>query len=564
MPPSRASRPQAVRLPKGRTLLALPLSALVTGAACLWAVLAAPEAARTAVTATGVTAAVLLTAAVTVAARALGTVRGARARSEQLARDTTRLGADLTRAESETRRLRDRVAEQEAEAERLREETARLAAQAGMLADELLPGLVKRLRAGSSADTALTELPEPADAVHRRVLETVAHELAAGERMRAATMSACANAASRVQALATTMLADLRTMEERHGEEVLGDLLKLDHATAQAGRLADSIAVLTGARSGRRWTKPIVMESILRGAMGRISAYQRVRWHSTCSVAVAGHAAEGVMHALAELMDNATSFSPPTEEVHVYVEEVAAGVVVTIEDGGLVMNPEKLSRAQRAVSTEPLDFATLSSTRLGLAVVGCLARKHRLTVSFRPSSRGGTGAVVLIPRELITQPRQGMATPAADRPRATGRPRPRTAAPAGRTAAAPKAVRTTEPVRAGEPTESTRAAESAPAALPAQSASSPAAGTAEVHGLPKRPRGQTLAASEARVEEAPQPQPQAPRTGSGARFRAFRQAVRGGTPSSAPKDAPQDTLKGAPNGDPESSTPERTPADGDQ
>ncbi len=121
-------------------------------------------------------------------------------------------------------------------------------------------------------------------------------------------------------------------MENRHDEDVLGDLLQLDHRTAQAGRLADSIAVLTGGRSGRRWTKPIVMESVLRGAMGRISAYQRVRLHSTSAVAVVGHAAEGVMHALAELMDNAAKFSPPTEEVHVYVEELTTGVMVTIED----------------------------------------------------------------------------------------------------------------------------------------------------------------------------------------------------------------------------------------
>nr|MDT0665939.1 ATP-binding protein [Micromonospora sp. DSM 115978] len=194
-------------------------------------------------------------------------------------------------------------------------------------------------------------------------------------------------------------------MEERHDEKVLGDLLRLDHSTAQAGRLADSIAVLTGARSGRRWTKPIVMESILRGAVGRISAYQRVRVHSASDVAIAGYAAEGVMHTLAELMDNAANFSPPTEEVHVYVEDTQNGVIVTIEDGGLVMGPAALQRAEQAVSAEALDLTTLSGTRLGLAVVGCLARKHNLTVSFRPSSRGGTGVVVMLPRQLVAQPR---------------------------------------------------------------------------------------------------------------------------------------------------------------
>lgn len=212
-------------------------------------------------------------------------------------------------------------------------------------------------------------------------------------------MAAAANAAGRMQALATGMLADLRDMEHRHADEdVLGDLLHLDHRTAQAGRLADSIAVLTGARSGRRWAKPIVMESILRGAMGRIGGYQRVRLHSTSDAAIAGHAAEGVMHALAELLDNAANFSPPTAEVHVYVEEVPSGIIITVEDSGLVMSEVQLRRAEQAVTAESLDLAGLSGTRLGLAVVGRLARKHGLTVSFRPSARGGTGALMMLPR----------------------------------------------------------------------------------------------------------------------------------------------------------------------
>ncbi|MYV64939.1 ATP-binding protein, partial [Streptomyces sp. SID2131] len=157
----------------------------------------------------------------------------------------------------------------------------------------------------------------------------------------------------------------------------------------------DSVAVLTGARSGRRWARPIVMESILRGAMGRIGGYQRVRLHSSSDAAVAGHAAEGVMHALAELMDNAANFSPPTAEVHVYVEEVPAGVIIAVEDSGLVMSDVQLRRAEAAVSAENQDLAGLSGTRLGLAVVGRLARKHGLTVSFRPSARGGTGALLM-------------------------------------------------------------------------------------------------------------------------------------------------------------------------
>lgn len=350
------------RPPLRRPLLVLLISVSLSGAACLWGVYTAPASYRVPL-AWGVGAAATVFCVVaTIAA---------------YQRERSRL-------------LRRRLAAHDA--------------AAAALATETVPALVARLREGAAADTALAAVGLPEHPAYRAVVQQLAQEVGRGENSRAAAMAACANAAGRMQALATSMLADLREMEHRHSDEdVLADLLHLDHRTAQAGRIADSIAVLTGSRSGRRWAKPIVMESILRGAMGRISGYQRIRTHSTSTVAVAGHAAEGVMHALAELLDNATSFSPPTAEVHVYVEEVPSGVVITIEDSGLVMSDVALRRAERAVSAEPLDLTTLSGTRLGLAVVGCLARKHGLSVSFRPSARGGTGALMMIPHELITR-----------------------------------------------------------------------------------------------------------------------------------------------------------------
>lgn len=370
--------------------------------------------------------------------------------------------------------------------------------------------------------------------------ERLGGELRRAESGRAAAMAAAANAAGRMQALATGMLADLREMEHRHADEdVLTDLLHLDHRTAQAGRLADSIAVLTGARSGRRWAKPIVMESILRGAMGRIGGYQRVRLHSTSEAAVAGHAAEGVMHALAELLDNAANFSPPTAEVHVYVEEVPAGIIITVEDSGLVMSELQLRRAEQAVTAESLDLAGLSGTRLGLAVVGRLARKHGLTVSFRPSARGGTGALVMLPQELISRgpaqvPATGTAVPAPAIPH-------QAAAPVAETVPAAEAG----PVSVG-PEPGVPASPPEPETAHGSGADEPGEGESTGEhprfgdsGLPQRRRGRTLAAAhpegpdaagaEARTTAAP--------TGasrSAARFGSFRQAVRAaGAPGGA-------------------------------
>ncbi|MEU8460999.1 ATP-binding protein [Streptomyces sp. NPDC029003] len=385
---------------------------------------------------------------------------------------------------------------------------------------------VEQLTAGRAAEVDRLTAHHAAEldnmtAAQLATRERLAGELRRAQSGRAAAMAAAANAAGRMQALATGMLADLREMEHKHAdEEVLGDLLYLDHRTAQAGRLADSIAVLTGARSGRRWAKPIVMESILRGAMGRIGGYQRVRLHSTSDAAVAGHAAEGVMHALAELLDNAANFSPPTAEVHVYVEEVPAGIIITVEDSGLVMSEVQLRRAEQAVGAESLDLAGLSGTRLGLAVVGRLARKHGLTVSFRPSARGGTGALMMLPQELISRsPAELVAAPALPAAPEPPAPRPR-ALPA-----APGPVEA-EPVHdaAGTPGD--------PGDDPAHDCEStgetPVLGES---GLPQRRRGRTLAAAHPEGPDADTaartPAAPAAASRSAARFGSFRQAVRG-------------------------------------
>ncbi|MFF2010284.1 sensor histidine kinase [Streptomyces sp. NPDC058195] len=505
---SPSSRPTAV---------ALLISLVVTGSLCLWAVLAAPDSMRTELAWGLGGAAVLLSASVASAVRARAEVK----------RQRVRLTSETQRFTGEISRL---VSASAAEGQRFTAETARIKAAAA--------AETARVRSAAEAETA--RLTAQAAAESERLTADIARLTARATRSeteRSAAVAACANAAGRMQALSTSMLADLREMEHRHSaEEVLGDLLHLDHRTAQAGRLADSIAVLTGARSGRRWAKPIVMESILRGAMGRISGYQRVRLHSTSDVAVAGHAAEGVMHALAELLDNAANFSPPTAEVHVYVEEVPAGIVLTVEDSGLVMSDVQLRRAERAVSAVDQDLTGLSGTRLGLAVVGRLARKHGLTVSFRPSARGGTGALMMLPQELLAR----AATPV---PAPAPAPRPVTApVPEPEPAHDPAPTGTVAPDGA-ERARGTGAEASGTAGSPAaDTAGNPASETTRSlprfgeSGLPKRSRGRTLAAAEARADRAHAEGDTAsrPRTSDpkeqAARFSSFRRAVRSTTP----------------------------------
>ncbi|XCM31793.1 ATP-binding protein [Streptomyces parvus] len=352
---------------------------------------------------------------------------------------------------TESTRTHDELGRENA---RLRDELHALTAEVERFTRETLPSVAARLREGESGAAVQAEVYLPEQPLLRASVEAVLRELALSERRALAAQTASAKALSRVQAKSVSMLADLRSMQERHSEEVFGDLLKLDHSTSQLGLMTDRLALLMGGLPSRAWNRPIVMESILRGAVGRIAAYQRVRLHCSSNVAISGFAAEGVMHLLAELMDNAANFSPPIDEVHVYVEERGTGIVVTIEDSGLKMADAAMRRAADSVAGRTTDLAALQGTRLGLAVVGRLALKHRISVNYRPSSRGGTGVVVLLPRHLIAQESReshavAPAAPNLREPAAPAAPSPREGAPAvpaSTPAPAPTGTLTPEPV----------------------------------------------------------------------------------------------------------------------
>ncbi|MFM9590153.1 ATP-binding protein [Streptomyces scabiei] len=556
--------------PATRSVLPLPLvTALLSATTAGAAVAVAPQSVRLPLAGGAGAAALLLTAAVAVAVHARVSARLLRLRLDAVSQEAGLLLRERARTAGEYARERGRLTEE------FVQERARIAAEFAR----------ERVRLTTESERERARLSDERDRTAEEITQErvlLSERARQAETERSALLAVTANVAGRMQALATGTLADLRAMEERHADEdVLADLLHLDHRTAQAGRLADSVAVLAGARSGRRWARPIPMESILRGAMGRIGAYRRVRLHSSSEAAVAGHAAEGVMHALAELLDNAANFSPPTAEVHVYVEEVPAGAIISVEDSGLVMGDVQLRRAERAVSGEATDLASLSGTRLGLAVVGRLARKHGLRISFRPSARGGTGVLMLIPQDVLastvpTAPTTASPTSSAPPPHAGVRaphdldaePTPTHEFPADAPAApvadpvADALIDSLSGFRYGTPAPGP-AAPDTPAGPPTPpwsgssftsslssefgtgeyafgSGGTPGPGAADEtpapsDGLPRRRRGQSLADAEARTRAAADTATRPARTsrpaedaGSGAvRFSSFRRAVRG-------------------------------------
>ncbi len=286
---------------------------------------------------------------------------------------------------------------------------------------EILPAMLDRLRSGDSPSEVVrlgivenpeySHLPESQRSLVRMILDIVDRE----EVRRDSSQRAFVNIARRVQAIVHQQNKELREMEEDHGRnpDVFDDLLRIDHGTALIGRLADSIAVLGGGRPGRQWPNPVPLYSVLRGAMCRILEYRRIELHSIAKVNVGGMSVEPLIHAAAELLDNATRYSPPHTKVHVTAVEVQTGIAVEIEDAGVSLSEEGRARAEGMLARAQagMDFQDLGDTpRLGLAVVGRLCTMFNLQVSLRQSAYGGVRAVLVVPRDMLTdEPAPGLA-----------------------------------------------------------------------------------------------------------------------------------------------------------
>ncbi len=230
--------------------------------------------------------------------------------------------------------------------------------------------------------------------------------------LNASTQRAFLSVARRILVMAHDQQAGLDEMERTHDDPALLEgLLKADHAAAQQARLAQTLAVLCGARAGRHWPEPVTLEDVVRGAQSRILPFQRVVVRSRIETAVVGAAAEALIHAIAELLDNATRYSPPNTQVFVTLMPVHNGAVIEIDDGGVGMPEHAVEKAAAALAGgSTLEVSRLGEVpQLGLAAVGRLAEQYgfRTTLSSAPSPYGGVRVVVLLPTALLTEPLPG-------------------------------------------------------------------------------------------------------------------------------------------------------------
>ncbi|MFE4515522.1 nitrate- and nitrite sensing domain-containing protein [Kitasatospora sp. NPDC056783] len=277
------------------------------------------------------------------------------------------------------------------------------------LAGRKLPEAMRKLRAGEEVDVE-AEVSRPVERgdeigqVHR-ALGTVQRAAVTAAVERAEVLSGVSgvfvNLARRSQVLVHRQLTLLDAMERRTEDpSELADLFRLDHLTTRMRRHAEGLIILSGAAPGRGWRRPVPLVDVVRAAVSEVEEYARVEVHPLPRTAVAGHAVADLTHLVAELVENATGFSPPHTRVHIRGEQVGNGFALEIEDRGLGMGPEMLDSANRRIAAAE-QSGLFDSDRLGLFVVSRLARRQAVRVSLVTSAYGGTTAVVLLPTALL-------------------------------------------------------------------------------------------------------------------------------------------------------------------
>ncbi|MGC4807157.1 sensor histidine kinase [Micromonospora sp. DT233] len=374
------------------------------------------------------------------------------------------------------------------------------------IAERRLPDVVTRLRRGEDVDVAREtppleygrdEIGQVGDAFNQ-VAQTAVSAAVEEVAVRRGLNEVFLNLARRSQGLVHRQLSLLDRMERRvEDPDELAELFRVDHLATRLRRHAEDLVILAGAAPGRGWRNPVAMVDLVRGAISEVESYERVEIIDMQPAATVGRAVGDVIHLLAELIENATRYSPPGTRVTVRGQSLPNGYALEITDEGLGMSAEAMAEANGRLATPP-EFDPADSARLGLFVVARLAARHGVRVQLRPAGQGGIIAVVLIPPDLVTTepPEPSLEPDSADGRRLAKvtrigtLPRPRTGRTTRERLASPTAVVPLVPSRT----------------VPAD----PADPAAEGDGLPRRVRRRgpaprtRLTASEAPAPRAPE------------------------------------------------------------
>lgn len=281
-------------------------------------------------------------------------------------------------------------------------------------AHQRLPDTIERVRNGDevswqsvepvgiTTEEEIGQLAHAFDDMHRQAVRLAGEQ--AELRMQVSEMFM--TLARRSQSMVELQLTVLEGLESNERDpHRLDELFRLDHLATRLRRNGENLQVLAGGNPARRDTGPISMVELLRGATSEVKDYRRVSLVNVPNGAVRSQAAADVVHILAELLENATRFSPPEEKVYLTADRgTDGGLLVEVIDNGLGMTIEDLATANHRLADGDI-VSPETARRMGLFVVGRLAGMHGVTVRLRPTmtraGRTGVTASVHLPGDLI-------------------------------------------------------------------------------------------------------------------------------------------------------------------
>ncbi|MFF8265898.1 nitrate- and nitrite sensing domain-containing protein [Streptomyces sp. NPDC016562] len=286
----------------------------------------------------------------------------------------------------------------------------RLQDTATRVAQDRLPELVKQLSESDPQDVdtsvesvgvhtrdEIGQVAAAFDDVHREAVRLAAEQAL----LRGNVNAMFTNLSRRSQGLIQRQLSLISELESREADpDQLSSLFKLDHLATRMRRNGENLLVLAGEEPGRRWTRPVPLVDVLRAAASEVEQYERVELASVPGTDVAGRVVNDLVHVLAELLENATSFSSPQTKVKVTGHALPDGrVLVEIHDTGIGLSPEDLAAINERLASPPTVDVSVSR-RMGLFVVGRLSLRHGIRIQLRPSDSGGTTALVMLPVDV--------------------------------------------------------------------------------------------------------------------------------------------------------------------
>ncbi len=244
------------------------------------------------------------------------------------------------------------------------------------------------------------EVARAFDQVHREALRLAANEAA----LRGNVNAMFVNLSRRSQSLVERQIKLIDELEQgEQDSDRLGSLFQMDHLATRMRRNSENLLVLAGHESTRRWNQPVSLVDVLRAAVSEIEQYERVTLNVQPGIAIRGPAVNDVVHLIAELAENATSYSSADTPVNVAGHLLnSGGVLLDITDLGVGMGTEEMAHANWRLDNPPVvDVAV--SRRMGLFVVARLAARHGIRVRLRQATGAGLTALVWLPDEVVVR-----------------------------------------------------------------------------------------------------------------------------------------------------------------